>query len=125
MDTFDISEKNGIFEVSAHVLLVGSDIIVILTGGRSHIGAVAIAQPRPSLKDAKKIGSTSSVFTRVGHKEDVVAKAMSEEISKRLNKVVVVAAGIHWDKMKKRQIETIVEMCNSITKKVIAEVSKT
>ena len=125
MDTFDISEKTGIFEVSAHIVLVGSDLLVVLTGGRAHIGAVAIAQPRPSLKDAKKIGSTSSVFTRVGHKEDVVAKAMSEAISKRLNKVVVIAAGIHWNKMKKKEIETVVEMCNSITKKVIAEVSKT
>ena len=124
MDTFDISEKTGIFEVSAHVLLVGSDILVILTGGRAHIGAVAIAQPRPSIRDAKKISSTSSVFTRVGHKEDVVVKAMSEELSKELNKIVVVAAGIHWDKMKKREIEMIIEMCSTIKQKVIAEVSK-
>ena len=110
--------------MSAHTVLVGSDILVLLTGGRVHIGAVSIAQPRPSLKDAKKISSTSSVFTRVGHKEDVVVKAMSEELSKELNKTVVVAAGIHWDKMKKKEIEMIIEMCSTITKKVIAEVSK-
>jgi hypothetical protein len=124
MDFFDISEKKGTFEVSAHIVLVGRDILVLLTGGRAHIGAVAIAQPRPSIRDAKKISSTSSVFTRVGHKEDVVVKAMSEELSKELNKIVVVAAGIHWDKMKKREIEMIIEMCSTIKQKVIAEVSK-
>jgi|SRR3989339_1420174 len=121
---FDISQKEGVFEVSARTMLVGSDIFVVLTGGRSHIGAVSIAQPRPSIKDAKKISSTSSVFTRVGHKEDVVAKQMSEELSKELNKMVVVAAGIHWDKLKKKDIGLIIEICRTITKKIIAEVSK-
>ena len=124
MDSFDISEKKGTFEVSAHTMLVGSDILVVITGGRAHIGAIAIAQPRPSLKEAKKISSTSSVFTRVGHKEDVVVKEMSEKLSKELNKVVAVVAGVHWDKMKKKEIEIIMEMCNTITKRVIAEVSK-
>ncbi len=121
---FDISERKGSFEVSAHTMSVGSDILVVLTGGRIHIGAVAIAQPRPSIKDAKKISSTSSVFTYVGHKEDVVAKAMSEELSKELNKKVVVAAGIHWDGLKKKDIELIIEICGKITKRIIAEVSK-
>jgi len=121
---FDISQKEGVFEVSARTMIVGSDILVVLTGGRSHIGAVSIAQPRPSIKDTKKISSTSSVFTRVGHKEDLVAKQMSEELSKELNKMVVVAAGIHWDKLKKKDIGLIIEMCRTITKKIIAEVSK-
>jgi len=124
MDFFDITEQKGPFAVSAHTMLIGSDVLVALTGGRAHIGAVAIAQPRPSIKDAQKISSTSSVFTHVGHKEDVVAKAMSEELSKELNKRAVVAAGIHWDGLKKKDIELIVGLCRNITKRIIAEVSK-
>ena len=124
MDSFDISEKKGTFEISAHTTMVGSDMLVLVTGGRAHIGAVAIGQPRPSLRDAKKISSTSSVFTRVGHKEDTVVKEMSERLSKELNKIVVVAAGIHWDKMEKKEIEMIIEMCSTITKKVIVEAAK-
>lgn len=124
MDFFDITEQKGPFAVSAHTMLIGSDVLVALTGGRAHIGAVAIAQPRPSIKDAQKISSTSSVFTHVGHKEDVVAKAMSEELSKGLNKRAVVAAGIHWDGLKKKDIELIVGLCRNITKRIIAEVSK-
>ncbi|HOE16429.1 MAG TPA: hypothetical protein PLX02_13115 [Syntrophorhabdaceae bacterium] len=124
MDFFDLSEKKASFEVSAHTMLVGSDILVVLTGGRAHIGAVALAQPRPSIKDSQKISSTSSVFTYVGHKEDVVAKAMSEGLSGALNKRVVVTAGIHWDELKKTDIELIVDICRKITKRIIVEVSK-
>lgn len=124
MDFFDLSEKKASFEVSAHTILVGSDILVVLTGGRAHIGAVALAQPRPSIKDSQKISSTSSVFTYVGHKEDVVAKAMSEGLSGALNKRVVVTAGIHWDELKKTDIELIVDICRKITKRIIVEVSK-
>ncbi len=124
MDFFDLSEKKASFEVSAHTMLVGSDILVVLTGGRAHIGAVALAQPRPSIKDSQKISSTSSVFTYVGHKEDVVAKTMSEGLSGALNKRVVVTAGIHWDELKKTDIELIVDICRKITKRIIVEVSK-
>jgi hypothetical protein len=124
MNLFDVSEKKGSYEVSAHTMLIGSDVLVVLTGGRAHIGAVAVAQPRPSIKDEKKISSTSSVFTYVGHKEDVVAKAMSEELSRELSRKVVVAAGIHWDGLKKKDIELVVEICRKITKKIIAEASR-
>jgi hypothetical protein len=124
MDFFDIAENMGGFAVSARILPLGADMLVVLTGGRAHIGAVAIAQPRPSISDARMISSTSSVFTRVGHKEDIVAKAMSEELSRALNRVVAVVAGLHWDGMKAAEIGLVVEMCGRITKRIIAETEK-
>ncbi len=125
LDSFDVSEKKGRLEVFAHTMMVGDDVLVVVTGGRAHIGALAIAQPRPSLKTPKKISATSSVFTRLGHKEDVVAKSMSEKLSRDLNRVVVVAAGIHWDKLKPNEIELILEMCDALTKKIVVEAAKT
>lgn len=124
MKVFDIAQKIGEFEVSARIVPVGVDLLVVLTGGRAHIGAVAIAQPRPSISDATKIGATSSVFTRVGHKEDVVAKAMSEDLSKALNTVATVVAGLHWDNMKPEDIGMVVEMCGAVTKKIIAAMTE-
>ena len=120
MKVFDVVEKIGDFEVSARIVPVGADLLVVLTGGRAHIGAVAIAQPRPSISDSTKISATSSVFTRVGHKEDIIAKAMSEELSKALNTVVTVVAGIHWDNMKAEDIGMVVEMCGTISKTISA-----
>jgi len=121
MGSFDILEKHGSLEVSAHVRAVGEDMLVVLTGGRAHIGAVAIALPRPGISDPNRISSTSSVFTRVGHKEDGIAKSMAEELSRELNRVTTVVAGIHWDSLTQVDIALVVQMCAAIGKRIIAE----
>ena len=95
MRSWRVTEKKDGFEVSAQANVVGDDLAVIIWGGtKPHIGAVGIAEPRPSLKDPKIISATSSVFTFRGHKEDIVAKEMSEELARKLNRKVVVLAGI-------------------------------
>ena len=73
-----VSEKEGDLEVSAEVRLLGNDCVVIVWGGTiPHIGAVGMAQVRPSLQDQEKAAATSSVFTYLGHKEDAIVKVMS------------------------------------------------
>jgi hypothetical protein len=113
------SQQNGQFKLHAHVTVLGNDILVVVSGGAVHIGAVAMAQPRPSLADPQKTAATSSVYTYVGHKEDVTAKIMAEQLSKSLNKKVVVVAGIHWDNLTEEEIEIIVNLCHGITEDVI------
>lgn len=124
MDLFKISQDRDNFHVEALVCPMGNDILVVLSGGVSHIGAVAMAQPRPSLQDPQRTSATSSVFTFPGHREDVVVKAMSEELSGRLNRRSVIVAGLHWDGLQKKQIEIVLEMCREITEKIIAEAEK-
>lgn len=119
---FDVSEGDGRFEVFAKVFELGPDCLVILWGGtRPHVGAVGLAQARPSLRDPTQRAATSSVFTFVGHKEDMVAKMMSEELAKRLGKNVVVSAGIHWDNLTDPEIKTITKLCQSILDDIIAK----
>ena len=105
----------------AQMNFLGDDLLVILWGGEEHIGAVGMAQPRPSLSDPSRIGATSSVFTYVGHKEDVVVKMMSEGIAGGLNRKVVVVAGIHWDGITTEGIEIIMGLCGNILKKIVKE----
>ncbi|MBA4390020.1 MAG: hypothetical protein C0399_03685 [Syntrophus sp. (in: bacteria)] len=124
MDSWSISEKRGGFEVYAQVNIMGDDLLVVLSGGKIHIGAIAMAQPRPSLDDPKKISATSSVYTYVGHKEDVIVKSISEELSKELNRKAVVVAGIHWDKLALSDIKVITGICSRLTKRIIKEVGK-
>lgn len=122
--SFNISEKEDHFEVFAQVNLMGNDLLITLSGGSVHIGAIGMAAPRPSLRDSSKISATSSVFTYIGHKEDVVAKVMSEELAKALNKKVVVVAGIHQAELKMEEVEIILELCNRILKRIIKRVEK-
>jgi len=124
MDIITIKEKDDRFEVSAAVHVLGRDILVVLAGGALHIGAVGIGQPRPSLKYEGKISSTGSVFTIPGHKEDVIAKSMSEELAKNLNRTAVVVAGIHWDGLATEELDKIVNICSRITAKIIVEITE-
>jgi hypothetical protein len=74
------------YVVEAEAVRIGPDILVYVWGGeRPHIGAVAAAQPRPSLADPNRTSATASVLSYVGHKEDGVAKEMAEAISARFN----------------------------------------
>ncbi len=114
------AEKEGAFEVLAQIDQVGDDLLVLLTGGKAHIGAVAIAQPRPSLHDPGQPSSTGSVITLLGHKEDAVAKTMAEALSGRLGRNVVVVAGIHWDSLTGEDIAAVMELCRKINEKIAA-----
>jgi len=119
-----ITEKANTFEINATLHVLGKDLLVILSGGTSHIGAIGIGEPRPSLKYADKISSTSSVFTFLGHKEDAIAKSMSEELARRLNRKAVVVAGIHWDKLTPEEFQTIVSICKRMVKKIVSEIGR-
>lgn len=120
---FSITVKEGPFLLQAMVILVGDDLLVSIWGGtRPHIGAVALALPRPSLKDKKKTSATSSVLTVLGHKEDQTVKAVSEALSAVFKKNTVVTAGIHWDNLKAEEIKLIMGLTEKLTQKIIAKV---
>lgn len=101
--------------VEAEAVWIGADLLVFIWGGeRPHIGAVAAAQPRPSLADATRLSATASVLTYVGHKEDVVVKQAAEALSAALNAHVVVTAGIHWDNLGPEAIAIVNDRCREI-----------
>lgn len=94
--------------IRAEALWIGPDLLVYIWGGDApHIGAVAMAQPRPSLADPAKTSASASVFTYVGHKEDDLAKWAAETLSAALQAKVVVTAGIHWDGLDQAGIKTV------------------
>ena len=107
--TFTVQTQEGKYDIAANVRLIGPDVLVAIWGGeKPHIGAVAMAQPRPSLMDPDVTSATASVFTYVGHKEDDLAKATAEILAATLNTNVVVTAGIHWDNLPKEGIQQII-----------------
>ncbi|GAB4350525.1 MAG: hypothetical protein Kow006_13410 [Gammaproteobacteria bacterium] len=106
--------------VEAEAVRIGSDLLVYLWGGdRPHIGAVAAAQPRPSLADGSRTSATASVLTYLGHKEDEVVKYVSERLASELDTNVVATAGIHWDELPGSAIRTIIERCREVCEKLI------
>ena len=103
-----IQTHEGEYDITAHVRLIGEDLLVAIWGGeKPHIGAVAAAESRPSSKDPEKKSSTASVFCYLMHKEDDIAKAAAKRLSAAFNTKVVVTAGIHWDNLSEEAIRKI------------------
>ena len=126
---FTIRTDTEAYNLEAFVKQIGEDLLVAVWGGeKPHIGAVAVAQPRPSLKDESVVSATASVFCYLGHKDDIVAKQAAERISATLNKNVTITVGIHWDDIDEAGIKTIMansqRLVNMIIEKIAASEGK-
>jgi hypothetical protein len=118
---FSIKTEGDAYNLSASVRLIGEDVLVAIWGGEiPHIGAVAVAQPRPSLRDPDVTSSSASVICRVGHKEDELAKAAAEILAAALETHVVVTAGIHWDNLAPEAIQRIVRNSEILVEMILA-----
>ena len=117
--------SRGRLTIHASIQKMGQDILVSVWGGtHPHIGAVAMAVPRPSLKDPQKVSATSSNFTFVGHKEDLLTKKISEKIASQLKTNVVVTAGVHWDKLPPNKIETVEKLTDTLTDLILKKLEE-
>ena len=121
---FRIDTDTEAYNLEAFVKQIGEDLLVAIWGGeKPHIGAVAVAQPRPSLKDESVVSATASVFCYPGHKDDIVAKEAAEKISSALNTNVTVTAGIHWDDIDEEGIKTIMANSQRLVNMIIEKIT--
>lgn len=107
-DIITFSKGSDSCQVCINCLEIGSDLLVAVEGGQKpHVGAIAVAIPRPSLSDAQKVSSSVSIFTLTAHKEDELARAMAGKIASSLNRVTVLTAGIHVEQISEDMIKII------------------
>jgi len=93
-----ISRSSGPHRITLHAVPMGRDWNVTVTGGeRPHLGAVALAVARPSLRDPERPSATVSVLALCGHKEDSLARSAAETIASALGTNAAVSCGIHTD----------------------------
>jgi hypothetical protein len=111
------------YNVEAFVKKIGEDLLVVIWGGeRPHIGAVAVAQSRPSLQHPKLTSATASVFCYPGHKDDIIAKEAAERISSALNRNVTVAAGMHWEGINEEGIKVAITNSRELVEMIIERI---
>jgi hydrogenase maturation factor len=106
------------FIIKAKVLFAGEDLIIIINGGKSHVGAVGVSIPTNSIITGNLTAYTS-IITMPSHKEDIVVKLIGEKIAKATGKKVTVIAGIHFDNVSEKEIETILNACKKLSEKII------
>lgn len=113
------------FDLEAWVKLLGPDLLVVIWGGdRPHLGAVAIARPKPSPKDSPSGSEVSLVFCFPGHRDDVVARAAAERLAEALGRSVTVTAGIHWDHIDADGIQRVIDNGRALIEMIIEKVSE-
>lgn len=95
----------------------GEQLIVLVHNPTPHVGAVAVAEYDPVTGR-----SSTSVLTRVGHKDDVVAVAAAHRISKAMRTVVCVVAGIHIDGATQTDIEATVENAQKVVELLLERI---
>jgi hypothetical protein len=121
---FRIKTREEAYRLEASVQIIGKDLLIAIWGGdRPHIGAVAVAQPRASLKDQSMRSATASVFCYVGHKDDVIAKEVAERLSAALNRNVTVTVGIHWDDLQEAGIKAVVANSQQLANMIIERIA--
>lgn len=105
MWTGEVRVEDGRYSVEARVVRCGRDVSVTIGGGEApHVGASAVAIPRPSLCDPEKISASTSVICAPGHKEDLLVRAAAERIASALNCTACVGAGVHIDNAQREEL---------------------
>ena len=117
MNPVILTSGAGKYEIKALVTFCGQDLAVIITGGKAHIGAAALAVLQPSLTSSDKMAS-ASVLCVNGHREDELAKKASLYLAAKCNASVLVSVGLHLDAAKASDIEQLVLNTKQIVEKI-------
>jgi len=125
IETITSASKDGYCLQGIVITLDSDDVIVIVGGGRDHIGAVALAIPRPSLQDQYRMSATSSILTMLGHKDDELAKYVSKKVAAATERNIVAIAGVHYDDLAMADLLIIRELWISLTEKIICFINRT
>ncbi|MBP1598771.1 MAG: hypothetical protein H6Q05_4148, partial [Acidobacteria bacterium] len=99
MKSISLNTGKGRTKVSLFAHWIGKDLIVYLFNGQGHLGAVAVAD---YCREEKR--ASTSVITRLGHKDDAVAVHAAHQLCRKLKKPVCAIAGIHLDAITKDEI---------------------
>jgi hypothetical protein len=81
---------------------MGRDVVLLVSGGTAHIGAVATA----CLAADRTV--TIDTLTLPGHREGELAAELAMTASLSLGRTIAVLVGIHLDRPSKQQIEDVV-----------------
>ena len=103
----------GRTKVSLSAQWIGEDLIVCLFNVRGHIGAVAVAD-----YSHRENRASTSVITRLGHKDDSVAGNAAHKLCRKLKRPVCAITGIHVDDITEEEIAVVIENCNRLVERL-------
>jgi hypothetical protein len=113
--SFSFTMKEGRCDLAVTVSELGEDLCVTATGGTAHVGAIALAVPEKE-RDRAEI----SLLTAEGHRDDIPARLLAEEIASRTGRRTAVVCGIHFDDITREEIECVMNLARAASKRVVS-----
>jgi hypothetical protein len=114
MVEYELTKGEGRARVNITVNSLGSDLVVRIYNQNAHIGAVAIGD-----YDYEHERASVSVITRLGHKDDALAREAAYLLSKSIRRPVCVIAGVHLDNITREEIDEILANTEAAMSEVI------
>lgn len=115
--SFEKTVNRGLLKLQ--IWRVGDDFQVLLTGGKAHIGAVAVAVCYGTEKESCNV----SQIAVHGHREDSLAAKLARQMAKALRTTVAFSAGIHFDDLTPVELDEILIAAPRLVDKAIKKVS--
>lgn len=97
----------GKYKVSLKKHQIGSDILLVLTGGEQpHIGGIVLCEP----------GKKTRFISRGSHKDYIVLEPLAKAACDKYNTTIVAVGGIHIMNASKEDIDQVVQNCEELEK---------
>lgn len=111
--TGDIKNKTY---VEVNLIWLGSDLLLTITGGKSHIGSLCHGTGQGSIN--------SNQFTFPGHREDTIVLESFKKLAEKLSGNLLVVGGIHYDDITKAQIAAICQNCEFLIYRICRDLEQ-
>lgn len=115
-----LQEGSGRTAVRADCVLIGEDLLIVLSGEGQHIGGCSFAEPYMS-KESKS--ATVSSISRKEHQDIEMTRLVAQEVAKQLGVVVIAIGGIHIENATKEEIKQILGNARSLSDRLINAVA--
>jgi hypothetical protein len=109
-----ITKGQGRTRISLYAQGFGEGVVVLIYNENAHIGAVALGE-----YDDRENRASTSVVTRLGHKDDKIAQQAAYLISKHTKKPSCVIAGVHLDDITPEEIDKFLENADLLVRDLL------
>jgi len=116
---YELTKGEGRTRVSLSARYMGNDLVICMYNENAHIGAVAVGE-----YDHREQRASTSVITRLGHKDDAITQEVAHSIAKQTKRPVCVIAGIHIDNATEGEINQILDNARALANEFISQNSE-
>jgi len=116
MQELKLVKGKGRTKVVLNAREMGNGLVIFIYNENAHIGAIALGE-----YDVASRRVSTSVMTRLGHKDDAIAQRAAYLVSKSTHKPSCVIAGVHLDNIIESEIGEILDNAESLISELTAQ----